>query len=175
MSKIILVTYATRCGSTAGIAAEIAKTLADLGFPTDLVAMQDVASVAPYPIVIAGSPIQGGQWLPEAFRFLRTHEADLRRKRFATFFSCMMLTLDQNKARHTTLMQSFMAPVRAIVQPVTEGCFAGAFTMDKITNSMDRLGMKIHQSVSPMPEGDFRDWDAIHNWAESLPTRLASI
>lgn len=175
MSKMILVTYATRCGSTAGIAAEIATTLADLGFPTDLLPMQKVASIAPYPIVIAGSAIQGGQWLPEAFAFLRTHATDLRHKRFATFCTCMMMTIEPSATLRNALFNDFMTPVRAIAQPLTEGAFAGAFDIDNISSWIDRVGMKIHQGLTPMPQGDFRDWEAIRNWATELPTKLATL
>jgi menaquinone-dependent protoporphyrinogen oxidase len=83
MSHKILVTYATRSGSTAGVAQAIAETLAESGVQVDIRPMQDVTDLAPYRAVVAGSAIQDGAWLPEAMQFIRAHRAQLAQKPFA--------------------------------------------------------------------------------------------
>ena len=49
--------------------------------------MQDVHDLTPYRAVVAGSAIQGQQWLPEAMHFLQTHQAALARRPLPSFRS----------------------------------------------------------------------------------------
>ena len=60
MPDRILVTYASRAGSTRGVAEAIGKTLAESGAQVDVRRMQDVNDLAPYRAVVAGSAIQAG-------------------------------------------------------------------------------------------------------------------
>ena len=48
MSKQILVTYASRAGSTAGVAEAIGKTLAESGARVDVIPMNEVKDLSPY-------------------------------------------------------------------------------------------------------------------------------
>ena len=58
MPDKILVVYASRAGSTAGVAEAIGKTLAESGVQVDVLPMKDVTDLAPYRAVVAGSAIQ---------------------------------------------------------------------------------------------------------------------
>jgi menaquinone-dependent protoporphyrinogen oxidase len=58
MNKKILVTYASRTGSTAQIAEAICKTLTRNGEKTELLPMQDVKDLSLYQAVITSSPIR---------------------------------------------------------------------------------------------------------------------
>src|SRR5512136_27516 len=93
MSNTILVTYASRLGSTAGVAEAIGKTLAENGAEVEVRRMEDVTDLAPYHAVVAGSAIRNKQWLPEAMQFMRTHQAVLRQKPFAAFVVCLTLAM----------------------------------------------------------------------------------
>ena len=64
MSEKILVTYASRLDSTAGVAEAIGQTLTDLGAQVDVRRMQDVTDLTSYSAVVAGSAIRGKRWLP---------------------------------------------------------------------------------------------------------------
>ncbi len=75
--KRVLVTYATRMGSTTGIAEAIGRTLAAQGVAVDVRAMQEVHDLTPYSAVVAGSAIQAGCWLPEAMQFMEAHREEL--------------------------------------------------------------------------------------------------
>ncbi len=76
----ILVAYASRTGYTVGVAEVIGQTLVESGAQVDVRAMRDVKDLTPYRAVVAGSAINGGQWLPEAMQFMQTHQAALSQK-----------------------------------------------------------------------------------------------
>src|SRR5512137_1649732 len=123
MPNTILVTYASRAGSTAGVAEAIGKTLAEGNAQVDVRCMQDVKDLSPYRAVVAGSAIQGKRWLPEAMQFLRAHQTELSRKPFAAFLVCMTLAM-RNGENYRPFVAEFLAPVRTLVKTVSEGCFA---------------------------------------------------
>lgn len=173
MTDKILVTYASRAGSTRGVAEAIGKILATGGVTVDVLPMQEVNGLAPYRAVVAGSAIQNKQWLPEAMQFLRAHQSELARKPFAAFLVCMTLAM-RNGEKYRPLVAEFLAPVRALVRPVSEGLFAGALDIRKIPSFSDRLKFRLSVLFGIWKEGDHRDWNAIHDWAESLrPARVA--
>jgi menaquinone-dependent protoporphyrinogen oxidase len=93
MTNKILVTYASRGGTTTGVAEAIGKTLAESGAEVEVRPMAEVTDLSPYGAVVAGSAIQGGQWLPEAMQFVRGHQAELSSKPFAAFLVCMTLAM----------------------------------------------------------------------------------
>jgi len=77
MSDRILVAYASRGGSTAGVAEAIGQTLAAGGAEVDVRSMTEIDDVTAYQAVVAGSAIQAHQWLPEAMQFIQAHQAEL--------------------------------------------------------------------------------------------------
>ncbi len=166
MPNKILVTYASRLGSTVGVAEAIGKTLAESGAPVDVLPMQDVQDLAQYRAVVAGSAIRSGEWLPEAMQFVQTHRAELTQKPFAAFLVCMTLSMGNGKYReqHATWLE----PVRALVKPVSEGLFAGVLDISKIESFGDRLKFRISVAMGFWKEGDRRDWNSIRAWATSL-------
>ncbi|GAB4444617.1 MAG: menaquinone-dependent protoporphyrinogen IX dehydrogenase [Anaerolineae bacterium] len=166
MSSKILVTYASRTGTTAGVAEAIGETLAESGAQVDVRPMQDVTDLAPYRAVVAGSAIQEGQWLPEAMQFMRTHRAALAQKPFAAFLVCMTLAM-KNKEHHQAVA-NWLEPVRALVKPVREGLFAGALDISKVPSLRKRLMSRLSVAFGVWSEGDHRDWDAIRAWAADL-------
>jgi menaquinone-dependent protoporphyrinogen oxidase len=67
----VLVTYATKHGSTHEIAEAIANTLVNRGIPTDAVAVDTIADVGLCEAVVLGSAVYMGRWLKEATEFAR--------------------------------------------------------------------------------------------------------
>jgi menaquinone-dependent protoporphyrinogen oxidase len=172
MPDKILVAYASRAGSTAGVAEAVGQTLAEGGAQVDVRRMQDVTDLAPYRAVVAGSAIQGGQWLPEAMQFVQAHQATLARKPFAAFLVCMTLTIADGKYRDQ--VAEWLGPVRALVKPVSVGLFAGALDISQVPSFSDRLKFRLSVVFGVWSEGDHRDWDAIRAWAEQLRPLLAA-
>ena len=171
MNKKILVTYASRAGSTAGVAEAIGKTLTGKGLQVDVFPMEAVKDLASYKAVVAGSAIHGQKWLPEAMQFLREHQAELSDKPFAAFMVCITLSMasaDQYKEG----LKGWMSPVRDLVHPISEGYFAGALDFSKLPLTFNTLAMRFVVLLGVWKKGDHRNWAAIHAWAENLPSRL---
>ncbi|MBN1438214.1 MAG: hypothetical protein JW929_02300 [Anaerolineales bacterium] len=163
MERHILVAYATYAGSTAEVAAEIGRILAERGAQVDVRPVKEITDVGPYTAVVAGSPIHG-KWLPEAIEFVRIHQTELRRKPFAIFVMSMGMALSDS-AR--TEGRKRLDPVRAMAPTVDEGYFAGKLEL-KTVPILLRLPMAL------LPQGDHRNWTKIRAWAEALSGKLVS-
>jgi menaquinone-dependent protoporphyrinogen oxidase len=157
----ILVTYASRSGSTAEIAQAIAEQLCQQGARVDVKAVDDVKEIALYDAVVVGSAIRMGRWLPAASKFVETHSAALRAKPVA-IFTVHMLALDDSEASRQQ-RASYTEPVHALITPQHEVFFAGRMDFSKL-NLFDRLVSKMVQAE----EADLRNWQAIHTWTDQI-------
>ena len=173
MTNKILVTYASRFGSTAGVAEAVGKTLTEAGFPVEVLPMDKVTDLTSYSAVVAGSAINGGIWLPQAMDFLRTNQAALASKPFAAFLVCMTLSM-RNAEQYRPHVATWLQPVRDLVKPVSEGLFAGALDIKRIPSASDRFKFRMSVLFGFWKEGDHRDWQAIERWAQSLPPLMKS-
>lgn len=171
MSGKILVTYASRTGTTAGVAEAIGETLAESGAQVEVLPVDEVQDLSPYSAVVAGSAIQGGQWLPEAMQFIQENQSALNRKPFAAFLVCITMAMF-GADKYRQAVAEWMQPVRATVRPVSEGLFAGALDIDRVPSLGNRLKFRLAVMSGVWKEGDHRDWDAIHEWASTLPPLL---
>ena len=171
MSNRILVTYASRTGSTAEVAEVIGKTLSEGGARVDVIPMNDVKDLSPYQAVVAGSAIRGSKWLPEAVQFIQTHRSTLAQKRFAMFTVCITMAM-KNAENYRSGVMSWVAPVRAMVRPLSEGLFAGMLDFGKLPFNWDTLMLRLTVTLGIFPRGDHRDWNAINSWAKSLHSIL---
>jgi len=167
MSKKILVTYASRTGSTAGIAEAIGKTLSEGGVHVDVIPMNDVKDLSAYDAVVAGSAIRGSKWLPEAMQFIQTHRSTLAQKRFAMFTVCITMAM-KNAEAYRSGVREWVAPVRALVKPLSEGLFAGMLDFNKLPLNGDTLKLRATVAFGIFPRGDHRDWNAVRAWGEGL-------
>ncbi len=173
MNNKILVTYASHTGATAGVAEAIAQVLLDKGALVDVLPMKDVKDVSPYQAVVAGSAINGGAWLPEGLDFIKLHQAELSRKPFAVFLVCMTLAMT-NGDQYRSHVSSWLAPVRDLVRPVSEGLFAGTLDIEKIPSWRDRIKFRLSVLFGVWKEGDHRDWAAIRAWGECVYPLIVS-
>ena len=171
MTNKILVTYASRSGTTAEVAEAIRMTLAETGAEVDRIAMQDVTDLTPYHAVIAGSAIRAGHWLPEAVQFIRTHQSTLRHKPFAMYTVCITLAMSGAEG-YRQAVAGWTAPVRAIVPPLSEGLFAGRLDFTRLPLNWETLKLRATVALGIFPRGDHRDWNAIQTWAERLKPML---
>lgn len=161
MNPKVLVTYATRCGSTAEIAQAVADELANRGFAVDIRPVQQVNQVDKYGAVVIGSAVRFGQVLPEAVKFIEQNHIQLNEMPTAIFAVHIMNMGNDETDRQAR--QAYLDPARNLIAPQSEAFFTGVGDPQKVS-FIERLLAKAVKS----PEGDFRDWDAIRGWAKNL-------
>jgi menaquinone-dependent protoporphyrinogen oxidase len=165
MNKI-LVTYATRAGSTFEIAARVAEALRAAEATVDVKPVMAVHELQGYDAVVVGSAIRMGRWLPEAVEFVKTNRETLSHIPTAYFVVSGLLRNDTVEMRRQVL--AFLDPVRALLEPVSIGLFAGKLDY----RTIDGFDRSIAEAVSSA-EGDWRNWEAIDKWAHDLLPVLA--
>jgi menaquinone-dependent protoporphyrinogen oxidase len=162
----VLVTYATRCGSTADVAAKLGEVLSREGVIVDLRPVNKVGSLALdlYDAVIVGSMIRGGTWSAEAVDFLDAHREALSRVPLAYFTVCATLRDDTPENRcivsdyHIPLHEQFPE-----LRPLSIGMFAGKVDYASFTWLVGLMAKSAR-----LPNGDWRDWNEIERWTRHL-------
>lgn len=165
MDGRILVTYGSRMGSTAQIAAAIADVLRSRGFIVTLLPAQQVHSVAPYDGVVLGSAIYAGRWRREAVQLLNGERIGLKRRRVWLFQSGVSMIGPQPEADPTPKLVAALAAAANAPMPLT---FAGCLIPATAKGLLPRLMAR----VSPA-RGDHRDWTAVRAWANEIADQLS--
>lgn len=163
MNNRLLITFATRTGSTVGVTDAIALTLRKRGFLVMVEPIKDNPSVKGYQAVIVGSAIRQGAWLPEAVTFLLANKEALRRVRVALFTVHALNRGDDEQSR--LKREAYLDPLRPLVLPVAHVFFPGKIDPARLS-LFDRLIVKALRAQV----GDFRDWAKVNNWADKLLT-----
>jgi menaquinone-dependent protoporphyrinogen oxidase len=159
-----LIAVASKHGSTREIASAIAEELRTKGMEADLKDAGHVGNLAGYDTVMLGSGIYAGNWLPEARQLVERHRAALSRLPVWLFSSGPLGTPDpqphDDPDRIATTAVGDL-PVRG------HHVFAG-----KLDKSSLGFGERLIARAVKAPEGDFRDWDDIRTWADSIAAAL---
>ncbi len=166
MNKI-LVTYATRADSTSEVATCVAEVLRAEGATVDVQPVGTVHAVNNYDAVVIGSAIRMGRWLPEAVAFVKANRDTLRHIPTAYFLVSGFLHEETPEIRQTVL--AYLDPVRALLEPTSIGLFAGKMDYHKLSWLDRTIARKV------MPEGDWRNWEAIRAWAHDLLPGLVQV
>ena len=164
----VLVTYESRLGSTAEVAACIGEALAEDGASVDIEPLERVADLEQYDRVVVGSAIQYDRWLPEAIEFVRANQQSLRRVPVAFFFTCLVLAKGTVKAEQKA--QAYASRLVRLLpgaEPVDIGGFAGVLNTAKAPWPARWL-LRGLSAITGVAEGDYRDWEAIQDWSRSL-------
>jgi menaquinone-dependent protoporphyrinogen oxidase len=165
MPARILVTYASRGGSTAEIAQAIAKELADLGCSADITEINSVASLSGYHGVVIGAPLYMGNLVKDVGKFVARHKEILTTLPVASF--AVGLTPVSEKVGNVDHAMDCLHAALSPVRPVGTILFAGKLDPAKL-GFIQRMMMEIGN----VPSGDFRDWKLISAWARDLPGRM---
>jgi menaquinone-dependent protoporphyrinogen oxidase len=168
----ILIAYATAAGSTAEVAEAIGKALREGGAAVDVRRAKEVDDVSGYGAVVLGSGVRAGRTYAEAGQFLAAHQSALSQMPVAGFVVCLAAKegTDESCAEAEGYLEAMFAQAPG-VEPVSKGIFAGALDYAKLPWL---LGV-ILKLLKKEPGGDYRDWDAIRNWAANLPSALGAV
>ena len=166
MTDTILVAYATRYGSTAEVAEAVGDELRKAGAEVDVQPIDDIQDLSRYQAVIIGSPIYMGKWLPEAQVFVERHQQHLRGIPVAYF--AVGLTIMGGTPDAIRKAEASMGQVRMLVNPVDIGIFPGRLESSRLSVA-DRAITKLIRAKT----GDFRDWEAVRAWAQTLRPKIA--
>jgi|GEM_PF-327502 len=161
----VLVTYATKHGSTRQTASEVAKIFAAGGVSVDLKPVQEVDDVRPYDVVILGSPIYMGKMLPAAIEFVDLHQETLRKRRLALFLLGLAHFRDGDKAEKDA--EAAAEEIRRFVEPVTVCHFTGR----KPSCSLP-LREKVILHMMKIPKNDIQDLESVRSWAKEIKTLM---
>src|SRR5947209_11154865 len=147
----VLVAYASKHGSTQGIAERIAQKLRQLGKEAEVRPVDVVEDPANYEAFVIGSAIYYGSWLKEATEWVHHNQAILA-QRPVWLFSVGPLGTDfmdtEQQPKEKTEFQRAIAPRDHRI-------FFGALDHSRLSFA-ERMMVKAVRA----PEGDFRDWQA---------------
>lgn len=159
----VLVTAASRYGATAGIAEAIGRHLEDEHLDVEVVPIEEVGGLRRYNAVVLGSGVYAGRWLKPARRFADDHASELASKATWLFSSGPIgdppKPEDEDAVRIGDIVESTGAREHRL--------FAGKLDKSRMTFA-DRAIVAAVRS----PEGDFRDWEEIAEWAHEIAEAL---
>jgi menaquinone-dependent protoporphyrinogen oxidase len=162
----VLVSAASRHGSTGEIAARIAdvlRTALPRGSVVDVESAAEVADVAPYDAVVLGSAVYMGRWMEDA-----RHAA----VRIAAYPPRLVWLFSSGPIGDPPKPDEEPVEVSGIVTATkARGHRVFAGRLDR-----HRLGFAEKAMVAALRvrDGDFRDWDAIDSWGRQIAAELCS-
>jgi menaquinone-dependent protoporphyrinogen oxidase len=149
----ILVTWATRHGSTTGVADTIADEVRSMGHEADLVPLGEPVGLDRYDGIVVGAPLYNLRWFKPAPRFLKRNRAVLAGKPVAVFALGPREDLPEAWPRCREQLDRALAKFDWLT-PVAVEVFGGADPPGKGSGR------------------DIRDWAMIRAWADGLPEAL---
>ena len=159
----VLVVVASRHHATREIAESIGQELREAGLETDMREAGDALSVDGYDAVVLGSAVYMGHWLPAARAFIHANLARFSNLPVWLFSSGPLEADEARQPAPPTELSALMEDTGARDHRM----FAG-----KLDKSQLGLGERVVVGIVKAPEGDFRDWSAISQYAHEIASAL---
>lgn len=163
MKSSILVTYATKHGSTAEIAEKIGQVIRERGFNVDVLPVEQVQNITSYQSVVVGSAVYAGQWRQEAATFLEKSESALAERPVWLFSSGPTGDGEPEQLMNGWKFPGTLQPIANRIQPRDITFFHGVLDTEKLG-----FAEKLIVKGLKAPTGDYRDWEVITSWAEDI-------
>jgi menaquinone-dependent protoporphyrinogen oxidase len=166
MLDTILISYATKHGSTQEVAEAIAAALREAGRQVDVRPAADVRDMAGYGAVILGAPLYMARWHKDARRFLKRHRDALAALPIAIFALGPLQTREEKPGDYDTARRQLERALAKLpgIEPTAVEVFGGACAPAELGFPFNR-----------MPAADVRDWEAISLWAREVDRLLVAV
>ncbi len=163
MKSNTLVAYASKHGATAEVAKKIGEILSNSGLQADVLDVRDKVDLSIYKNVILGSAVYIGQWQKKAAKFLKDNEKALADKKVWLFS-----TGPTGEGDPIELMKGWKFPeglqdIADRINPIDVKVFHGVLDETRL-NTLEKMTVKMVKAQF----GDFRDWEAIEEWANEI-------
>ena len=158
----VLITAATKHGSTFEIASSIDEVLKSVGIDTVLTVPEHVTDLTGYDAVILGSAVYAGHWLEPAKDFVARNLSALMNRPVWLFSSGPIGDSAKPNADPRDVAQ-----VREATGAREHRLFSG-----KLEGRDLGLAERAIMKVVRAPEGDFRSWTQIEAWAMQIARTL---
>src|SRR6266496_2845499 len=176
-AAMILVAYASKHGATQQIAERIAEKLRAAGLEAEAQPVQAPVDLAGYDAFVIGSAAYSMHWLKEASEFVRRNRA-LLAGRPVWLFSSGPLGTESTDAKGRDLRIAAepkeVAEFRDAVGPRDHHVFFGALDPRKLSFA-ERSLRRLPAARALLPEGDFRDWTEVEDWATGIAREMAQV
>src|ERR1035441_6747050 len=166
MEPLVLVTYATRYGSTQEVAQAIAETLRKNGVAVETQPIRSISSIERYSAVVLGVPLYMGRMHKDARRFLAAHRNALTKMPVALFVLGPVQKDEKDWAGARTQLEKELAKYPWF-SPVSQQILGGKFDPAKLG-----FPFSLFPPLRRLTAGDARDWTAIRAWASDLAVSL---
>ena len=173
----ILVAYASKHGATEGIAERIAENLREAGQDADARRVQEVGDLAGYDGYVIGSATYLGHWMKDATTFVSCNQEVLN-QRPVWLFSSGPLGTEATDAKGQDLRAAAvpkeLPEIERAIHPREHRVFFGVLEPRKLTFA-ERSMRRLPAARAILPEGDFRDWDEIQDWAYGIAKEITQL
>lgn len=168
MSRV-LVSAASRHGSTTEIAETIARILRERGIEADATSPERVEVTSDYDAFVIGSALYTGHWLKEAIDLCGRLGPELAGRPVWLFSSGPVGPADGNFTKKMWTDPVDLEKVRGTTGAVEHRMFAGKLVRSELSRAQ-RAALFFFKRL----EGDYRDWDEISAFANGVVTTLGA-
>ena len=158
----VLVSTASKHGSTAEIGEAIASELGRLGLTVSTLEPEDVDDIAPYDAFVFGSAVYAGRWQKSARALVEAVSSDLGGRPVWLFSSGPIGDPPAPEADPVDVEE-----LTEQTDAIGHRLFAGRLLQSSLS-----FGERAIVAALRAEYGDFRDWDAIRGWAAEIASSL---
>jgi menaquinone-dependent protoporphyrinogen oxidase len=160
----VLVAAATRYGATAEIAQTIAEVLGERGLEATVLPPEQVEEVDGYDAVVLGSAVYAGHWLKSARELVERHPGGLAGRPVWLFSSGPVGDPPRPEEDPVDVVE-----LQGLTNAREHRVFAG-----KLVRKQLSFPERAIVAALRVPEGDFRDWAEIRQWAAGIADALGA-
>lgn len=157
VDRPILIAYATRGGTTQGLAEAIARVMREKGALFEVRPVEQIRDLSAYRAVVLGSGVRDEKWLPEAIHFVSDHQQTLAKLPLVYFLVYSQLL--QEFPQRIEEVLGHLSEVRRTAEPIEVAIF-----------SRDQRSVPPQMLVNAraIPQGKWSGWEPISSWAERV-------